>query len=80
MEGVIGKGADVLFNYGVLGVALVAACFVVWRLWSALQHSQESRLSDSAKIHTALESNTNALENLTKVIEFNLPQTRRRNR
>lgn len=69
MEGaVVTKSTEVILNYGVLGVFLLVSLFVCWRLWQALQHSQEQRLTETRELVRVIEANSNAMETLTEVV------------
>jgi len=68
MDAILGKGSDILFNYGVLGVFLATSLIVNWRLWIAYQHSMDQRLAEAKETIRVVEGNTTALDNLAEVV------------
>lgn len=60
---------NVLLQYGIAGVVIIASWFALWRLFGLYTKSMEARLLDSRQTQEAINNNTRALENHTKSVD-----------
>jgi hypothetical protein len=57
-----------LLQMGLPGIVIVALALACYKLFNALQASQEKRIAEAVENRTAIERNTSAITALTEVV------------
>lgn len=68
-EGVLGSGAGRLIDQGVLGIAVVALAFAVWRMFHLMQAKDATAMANAMKVTEVLPAFTAELKSLRESID-----------